>query len=81
MSGVSSKKPSANGIRPLQRWPQEAQDELIRSALAIERRYGGVYRLDGEERADIREGVAEIERGEVADDEDVKATFEDLRRR
>jgi predicted transcriptional regulator len=38
-----------------------------------------MYRLDDEERADIREGVAEIERGEVADDEDVKATFDDLR--
>jgi hypothetical protein len=62
-------------------WPQEAQDELIRTALAIERRHGGVYRLDDEEREDIREGIAEIERGEVAPDEDVKATFENLRRR
>lgn len=60
-------------------WPQEAQDELIRSALAIERRRGGIYRLDDEERADIREGLMEIERGEVATDEDVRATFDDLR--
>jgi predicted transcriptional regulator len=68
-------------LERVESWPQEAQDELIRSALAIERRHGGVYRLDDEERADIREGIAEIERGEVATDEDVKATFEHLRRR
>ncbi len=62
-------------------WPQEAQDELIRSALAIERKHGGVYRLDDEERTDIREALAEIARGEVASDEEVKATFDDLRRK
>jgi predicted transcriptional regulator len=61
-------------------WPQEAQDELVRSALAIERKHAGIYRLDDQERADIREGLAEIERGEVASDEDVRATFDDLRR-
>jgi predicted transcriptional regulator len=61
-------------------WPQEAQDELVRSALAIERKHAGIYRLDDEERADIREGLAEIDRGEVALDEDVRATFDDLRR-
>ena len=68
-------------LERVEAWPQEAQDELMRSALAIERKHGGMYRLDDEERADIREGVAEIERGEVAADEDVKKTFEDLRRR
>jgi predicted transcriptional regulator len=61
-------------------WPQEAQDELVRSALAIERKHAGIYRLDDEERSDIREGLAEIDRGEVALDEDVRATFDDLRR-
>jgi hypothetical protein len=62
-------------------WPQEAQDELIRSALAIERKHGGVYRLDDEERVDILEALAEIERGEVASDEEVKAVFDSLRRK
>ena len=61
-------------------WPQEAQEELLRNALEIERKHAGIYRLDEEERADIREGLAEIERGEVASDEEVRATFEDLRR-
>jgi predicted transcriptional regulator len=61
-------------------WPPEAQEELVRTALDIERRYVGVYHLDDDERADIRAGLAEIERGEVASDEEVKATFDDLRR-
>jgi predicted transcriptional regulator len=62
-------------------WPQEAQDELVRSALEIERRHGGVYELDDEELADICEGLAELERGEVASDDEVKATFDALRRK
>ena len=66
-------------LERVETWPKEAQDELIRSALAIERRHGGMYRLDEEERADIRAGVAEIERAEVASDEEVTATFEYLR--
>jgi predicted transcriptional regulator len=64
-------------------WSQEAQEELIRSALAIERKHGGVcgvYELDDEELADIREGLAEIERGEIASDGEVRATFDNLRK-
>jgi predicted transcriptional regulator len=61
-------------------WSQEAQDELIRSALEIERKHGGVYELDNEELADVREGLAEFERGEVASHEEVAATFASLAR-
>ncbi len=60
-------------------WPQEAQEELVRSSMAIERKHAGVYHLDGEERADIREGLAEIERDEVASDKEVRKAFENLR--
>lgn len=61
-------------------WPQEAQEELVRSSVAIERKHAGIYRLSDAERADVREGLAEIERGEVASDKDVRKTFDDLRR-
>jgi len=44
-------------------------------------RGGAVYHLDDEERADVREGLAEIDRGEVATDEEVQATFDDLLRK
>jgi predicted transcriptional regulator len=39
-----------------------------------------VYQLDDEERADIREALAEIDRGEVASDEEVKPVFDGLRK-
>jgi predicted transcriptional regulator len=61
-------------------WSQEAQDELIRNALEIERKHVGVYELDDEELADIEDGLAEIERGELASDEEVTVTFDALRR-
>ena len=38
----------------------------------------GVYRLDDGERADIREALAEMERGEVASDDEVKTVFKRL---
>lgn len=60
-------------------WPAEAQKELVRVAIEIERRHMGVYRLNDEERADVREGLAEIKRGEVASEDEVKAVFDRLR--
>jgi hypothetical protein len=60
-------------------WSQEAQEELVRTAIEIERKHAGIYHLDEEERADIREGLAEFERGEIASEEDVQAMFNDLR--
>ena len=61
-------------------WSQKAQEELVRSALDIEKKHAGVYHLDDTERKDIREGLAEIERGEVASDTEVRKTFNDLRK-
>jgi len=61
-------------------WSQEAQDELVRTALEIEKKHAGVYQLDEDELADISEGLAEIERGDVASEEEVRTTFDDLRR-
>jgi hypothetical protein len=62
-------------------WPQEAQEELVRAAIDIEKRHAGVYRLSDEERADLQEARAEIDRGEVATDDEVQATFDELRDR
>jgi predicted transcriptional regulator len=61
-------------------WSQGAQEELVRTALEIERKHAGIYQLDEDELADISEGLAEIERGEVASEEEVRTTFDDLRR-
>jgi len=60
-------------------WPEEARLRLICAALEIEKEYAEVYRLSGAERADLREAAAEFDRGEVASDEEVRGTFEQLR--
>lgn len=50
-------------------WPKEAQEELMQSIADIEARHLGVYRLSDDERAAVREGLAQAARGEfVADD-------------
>jgi predicted transcriptional regulator len=49
--------------------------------LILEDRAKGVYRLSDEERGDIQEALAEMERGEVASDEEVAALFNRLRQR
>ncbi len=61
-------------------WPQAAQEQLVRSAIDIERKYVGTYKLTDDERKDVREGADEIRRGEVADEDEVRSTFEDLRK-
>jgi predicted transcriptional regulator len=54
-------------------WPQEDVDELEEMARAIEARRTGVYEVTLEEEAAIREGLAELERGEWASEEAMKA--------
>jgi predicted transcriptional regulator len=54
-------------------WPQEDVDELEEMARAIEARRTGVYEVASEEEAAIREGLAELERGEWASEEAMKA--------
>jgi predicted transcriptional regulator len=56
-------------------WPPERQEEAIRVLLEMEAAATGVYQLSPEELADVEEGLREIERGEVASDEQVAAMF------
>lgn len=50
-------------------WPSEDQEELAAYAREIEARRTGAYTLSDDERASIREGLAEADRGGfVADD-------------
>jgi hypothetical protein len=50
-------------------WPQEDVEELEEYARFIEARRTGVYRLTADERAAIKEGVAQADRGEFVSDE------------
>jgi hypothetical protein len=56
-------------------WPEEAQAELVKSIVDIETRHFGVYKLNDEERAAIKEALQEAERGEFVPDEVVAAFF------
>jgi hypothetical protein len=59
--------------------PKDAQEAIVRSVVEIEQRHTGVYALDDDERADILEALAEIERGDVASDDEAAPLFERLR--
>ena len=53
-------------------WPQEDQEELAEIAREIEARRTGLYVVNEEEAAAIREGLAELDRGEWVDEEEMK---------
>ena len=61
-------------------WPAERQEDAVRVLLEMEAEGTEVYELSEEELADIEEGLKEIERGEVATDEQVAAMFNRARR-
>jgi predicted transcriptional regulator len=50
-------------------WPLEDQEELAEYAREIEARRTGVYTMSDDERAAVRRGLAEAERGEFVADE------------
>ena len=60
-------------------WPQERQEEAARMLLALEES-SGIYLLDQEEEADLDAADAEIERGEVATEKEVRETLAALQR-
>ena len=64
-----------NLIDRMAKLPKAAQDEIVQTVVALERRHGGVYQLSDEERADILEALDEVKRGDVATDEEAAAVF------
>jgi hypothetical protein len=60
-------------------WPQQRQEDAVRILLAMEDQDTGVYRLSDTERAEIHAALAEVERGEIATDEQVSAVFSRFR--
>jgi hypothetical protein len=56
-------------------WPEEAQDEFVRSVADIESRHLGFYRLNDEERNAVRRGLAEMRERKLASDDAVAAVF------
>jgi hypothetical protein len=66
-------------LEQMQSWPEEDQDELAEYARDIEARRTGVYSATAEELRAIDEAIAELDRGEVAGEADVRAAFAKFR--
>jgi predicted transcriptional regulator len=60
----------------LNSWPQEDIDELAEMARAIEARRTGHYDVTPDEEAAIREGLAELDRGEWIDEQAMRAFWQ-----
>ena len=56
-------------LEQVESWSEEDQEELAEYAREIEARRTGVYRMSDEERAAMRRGLAEADRGEFVPDE------------
>jgi predicted transcriptional regulator len=66
-------------LEKVETWPQEDQDELAEYARDIEARRAGVYYATPDELAAIDEGLAELDRGEIASEAEVEAAFAKFR--
>ena len=66
-------------LEQVESWPQEDQDELAEYARAIEARRTGTYWATPDELAAIDEAIAELDRGEVASEAEVRAAFAKFR--
>ncbi len=69
-----------NVLARAETWSEQDQEELAQVALEIEARRHGLYRASPEELTEIDEALAEVERGEIANDEEVEAVFAKYRR-
>jgi hypothetical protein len=58
-----------DAVQQAETWPQEDQEELAEYAREIEARRTGVYIMSDEERAAVRRGLAQADRGEFVPDE------------
>ncbi|MDP2296039.1 MAG: hypothetical protein Q8M24_11330 [Pseudolabrys sp.] len=56
-------------------WPEEAQAELMQAVADIEAKHLGIYHLTDDERAAVREGLTQADRGEYVADDVVAAYF------
>jgi hypothetical protein len=54
-------------------WPPDDQEELAEMAREIEARRARIYKVTAEEEAAIREGLAELERGQWSSEDAMRA--------
>ncbi len=56
-------------------WPEEAQEEFVKSVANIESKHFGIYPLNEGERSAVRRGLAEMRERKIASDDAVAAVF------
>ena len=71
----SMTKMMKEAIAVLHELPEERQETIARAILDYASHDEGVYHLTEDERAEVRAGLAEIERGEIASDDEVRAVY------
>ena len=62
-------------IAVLHELPEERQETIARAIIDYASHDDGVYHLTDDERAEVRAGLAEIERGEIATEKEVRAVY------
>jgi predicted transcriptional regulator len=62
-------------IEVLRELPEERQETIARAIIDYASHDEGVYHLTDAERAEVRAGLAEIERGQIATDEEVRGVY------
>ena len=62
-------------IEALKELPEDQQTTVARAILDYASHDDGRYHLTDEERTEVRAGIAEVGRGEIASDEDVAETY------
>jgi predicted transcriptional regulator len=68
-----TKEQISSVLESVRSWPQEDQEELIELAREIEARRTGIYVMNDEERAAVREGLEQAMRGEFVPDDEMNA--------
>ncbi|KAB2943616.1 MAG: hypothetical protein K8F92_04620 [Hyphomicrobium sp.] len=64
-----------DALKKVRELPEERQEFAAEVLETIVAQDDGVYHLTDEDRTEVRAGLAEIERGEIASDEDVAAMW------
>ena len=62
-------------------WSEEDREELVQIALEIEARRQGLYHATDDELKAIDEGLAAIDRGDIATEAEVEAVFAKYRQK
>lgn len=62
-------------VKATEKLPEDLQDEIAQTMLAMAETPQGVYVLSPEEKASLAESLAQAERGEFATDEEVEAIW------